>query len=258
MAYLTQRVHRGAAPQRGGKKHAALRGGPEMPRLLCCRISLTRYSESARSSAAHSAHFRPIPIPAITRTGSWATEPAKKSTLFFQPSAGIKANTLQTNPVRTNLPGLWRQLRGLPPQPNQKREQFRCHRSQANLFAASLARRRRLKSVHQPAPLQNPDVNHRTAYFFHHTCHRTTPHRTTPHQTTPHRSTPHRSTVWPAPKKTKGIFPDPSSAAMWYRPQPLFSVGGPAIGPRRRRPSCKPVKNKTSLFYRPVRKIASA
>ena len=69
MAYLTQTVHRGAAPQRGDKKHAALRGGPEMPRLLCCRILLTRYSESARSSAAHSGHFRPIPIPAITRTG---------------------------------------------------------------------------------------------------------------------------------------------------------------------------------------------
>ena len=30
----------------------APRGGPEMPRLLCCRISMTRYSESARSSNA--------------------------------------------------------------------------------------------------------------------------------------------------------------------------------------------------------------
>ena len=70
MAYLTQMVLRGAAPQRGAKKHAALRGGPEMPRLLCCRISQTHYSESARSSAAHTGHFRPIAIPAITRTGS--------------------------------------------------------------------------------------------------------------------------------------------------------------------------------------------
>ena len=52
MAYLTQRVHRGAAPQRGDKRHAAPRGGPEMPRLLCCRILLTRYSKSARSSNA--------------------------------------------------------------------------------------------------------------------------------------------------------------------------------------------------------------
>ena len=52
----------------GGKKHAALRGGPEMPRLVCCRISQTHYLESARFSAAHLGHFRPIAIPAITRT----------------------------------------------------------------------------------------------------------------------------------------------------------------------------------------------
>ena len=58
----------------GGKKHAAPQGGPEMPRLLCCRISLTHYSESDRSYAAHWGHFSPIPIPAITRTGAWAME----------------------------------------------------------------------------------------------------------------------------------------------------------------------------------------
>ncbi len=53
----------------GGKKHAALRGGPEMPRLVCCRISQTHYLESPRSSAEHPGHFKPIAITAITRTG---------------------------------------------------------------------------------------------------------------------------------------------------------------------------------------------
>ena len=41
--YLTKMVHRGAAPQRGAKRHAAPQGGPEMPRLLCCRISQTHF-----------------------------------------------------------------------------------------------------------------------------------------------------------------------------------------------------------------------
>ena len=54
----------------GGQKARRPAGGPEMPRLLCCRISQTHYPESARSSAAHTGHFRPIAIPAITRTGS--------------------------------------------------------------------------------------------------------------------------------------------------------------------------------------------
>ena len=67
-AYLTQMVLRRAAPQRRAKKHAALRGGSEMPRLVCCRISQTHYLESARFSAAHTGHFRPVAIPAITRT----------------------------------------------------------------------------------------------------------------------------------------------------------------------------------------------
>ena len=77
MAYLMRMVRRGAAPQRGAKKHAALRGGAEMPRLLCCRILQTHYSESARSSAAHTGHFSPIAIPAITRTGSWGILPIR-------------------------------------------------------------------------------------------------------------------------------------------------------------------------------------
>ncbi len=72
-ACLTQMVLRGASPQRGAKKHVALRGGSEMPRLVCCRISQTHYSESARSSAALTGHFRAIAIPAITRTGSQHT-----------------------------------------------------------------------------------------------------------------------------------------------------------------------------------------
>ena len=70
MAYLNEMVLRGAAPQRGGQKARRPAGGPERPRLLCCRISQTHYPESARSSAAHTGHFRPIAIPAITRTGS--------------------------------------------------------------------------------------------------------------------------------------------------------------------------------------------
>ncbi len=70
-AYLTKMVLRGFAPQRRAKNHAAMRGGSEMPRLLCCRISQTHYLEAARSSAAHTGHFRSIAIPAITRTGSW-------------------------------------------------------------------------------------------------------------------------------------------------------------------------------------------
>ncbi len=71
MAYLAKMVRQGAGPPREAKKHTAPRGGPEMPRLLCCRISQTHLSESAQCSAAHTGHFRPIAIPAITWTDSY-------------------------------------------------------------------------------------------------------------------------------------------------------------------------------------------
>ncbi len=54
----------------GSQKASRPAGGPEMPRLLCCRISQTHYPESARSSAANTGYFSPIAIPAITRTVS--------------------------------------------------------------------------------------------------------------------------------------------------------------------------------------------
>ena len=64
----TDGAPRSRAAEGGGKKHAALQGGSEMPRLVCCWISQNHYLESARFSAAHLGHFRAIAIPAITRT----------------------------------------------------------------------------------------------------------------------------------------------------------------------------------------------
>ncbi len=96
-ACLMHMVLRGATPQRGGAiTNAALRGGTEMPRLLCCRISQTHYSGSARSSASHSGHFSPIAIPAITWTGSWKLRPFVTSFFpaFYDPwCPEIKVNS---------------------------------------------------------------------------------------------------------------------------------------------------------------------
>ena len=123
LAYLTQMVLRGAAPQRGAKNHAALRGGSEMPRLLCCRISQTHYLESARSSAAHTGHFRPIAIPAITRTGSWEkfTKPCKTNCMCCvaihpvtgkpTPQLTSKADVMKATIKHPRNHGCWAALR---------------------------------------------------------------------------------------------------------------------------------------------------
>jgi DNA-binding transcriptional regulator YiaG len=112
MEYLAKMVLGGAAPRRGAKKHAAPQGGPEMPRLLCCRISQTHLSESARSSAAHTGHFRPIAIPAITWTDSWQITALRKKKV--RASQAVVARIMNASVQTIHA---WEQGRGQPSGP---------------------------------------------------------------------------------------------------------------------------------------------